>query len=201
MFKFTLIAGASALRLQGNATGNATASTLPYGQTDYGVAGGVAGHAETMDQANIWEKQRVAAVNGQQSGDAWRNTGLKAKWGQGQTPEMPKIAFAQSAAAGPDCSWVSHLNTTTDYGVAWGSTQHTVTMNWNDMKEKERRAAIDAQQASDVWRHSTPGPYGPYPNCNAEKENAAKVGNVPAPKSPERPDQAPHAPTAAFGKY
>merc|ERR1719329_1562185 len=38
MFKFALVATASAIKLIDNSTRNATAQTLPYGQTDYGVA-------------------------------------------------------------------------------------------------------------------------------------------------------------------
>ena len=33
-----------------------------------------------MDQANLWESQRVAAVNGQQSSDVWRGQGAKIPW-------------------------------------------------------------------------------------------------------------------------
>ena len=80
MYKFALVATASALSLNGNATGNATASTLPYGQTDYGVAAGVSQHAGTMDLANErWARQN-AGVSGQQESDTWRKTGLKTKW-------------------------------------------------------------------------------------------------------------------------
>ena len=250
MFKFALVAGASAMKLNGNTTANATHSTLPYGQTDYGVKAGESQHASTMAWANEKWAAQQAGVNGQASDDKWRNNGPKAAWGQAPDPQPPKIAFAQKNVTGnatysgdygvaagveehaitmgkaqeredirvkkikaqeqanaakngfaqlndPHCSWVSHLNTTTDYGVAVGSTYHTETMTWNEMKEKERQAAIKAQADSDVWRKSDPGPYAPFPNCNAEVENPSKVGNVPAPKSPERPDLAPQAPTAA----
>ena len=145
MFKFALVASASALKLNGNATGNATAQTLPYGQTDYGVKAGVDQHASTMAWANEKWAAQNAGVNGQQDSDKWRNTGPKAAWGQAADPQPPKIAFAQ-AQGGPSCNWVSGLNTTTDYGVAVGSTYHTETMNWNDMKEKERQAAVEAQR-------------------------------------------------------
>merc|ERR1712127_854128 len=107
--------------------------TLPYGQTDYGVAGGIAGHGETMDQANIWEKQRTAAVNGQQSSDAWRNTGPKAAWGQGQTPEMPKIAAQKQAL----------MEVPHDYGdPAAISAQHAYTMNWANEKWAAQQAGV-----------------------------------------------------------
>ena len=157
MYKFALVATASALSLNGNATGNATASTLPYGQTDYGVAGGVTYHSETMGLANErWARQN-AGVQGQAASDVWRNKGLKAAWGTAPDPQPPKIAFATanvtanatvvSAACitsfcnahsqDPHCSWVSHLNTTTDYGVSGGAWEHEHdTMKWNNMKEQ-----------------------------------------------------------------
>ena len=80
------------------------------------------------------------------------------------------LALVASASAvrihgGPTCSWVSKLDTSTDYGVAGGVAQHADTMNWNDRMETERKKTVTDQQASDVWRASTPGPYGPYPNC------------------------------------
>ena len=56
------------------------ATTLPYGQTDYGVAAGVSQHAGTMDLANErWARQN-AGVQGQQESDVWRGKGLKTKW-------------------------------------------------------------------------------------------------------------------------
>ena len=74
MYRFALVATASAITLNKNAT------TLPYGQTDYGVAAGVSQHAGTMDLANErWARQN-AGVQGQQESDVWRGKGLKTKW-------------------------------------------------------------------------------------------------------------------------
>merc|ERR1719276_201601 len=98
MFKFALVATASAIKLSDNSTRNATAQTLPYGQTDYGVAAGSAQHAGTMDWANEKWAAQNAGVQGQQSSDAWRNTGPKAAWGNAPDPQPPKIAFSQKNA-------------------------------------------------------------------------------------------------------
>jgi hypothetical protein len=101
---------------------------------DYGDEGQIsAQHKYTMDQAAVWEAQRVAAVNGQQSSDAWRNTGLKATWGQGQTPEMPKIAAQKQAL----------MEVPHDYGdPAAISAQHAYTMNWANEKWAAQQAGV-----------------------------------------------------------
>ena len=111
---------------------------------DYGDEGQIsAQHKYTMDQAAVWEAQRVAAVNGQQSSDAWRNTGLKAAWGQGQTPEMPKIAAQKQAL----------MEVPHDYGdPAAISAQHAWTMGLSNDIWAAQNAGVQGQAASDVWR-------------------------------------------------
>ena len=145
MFKFALVATAQAITLSGNSTGNATAQTLPYGQTDYGVAGGVTYHSETMGLANErWARQN-ADVQGQQASDVWRNTGSKAKWGQGQSPEVPKIAFSQKNATTLPYGQ-------TDYGVAGGVTYHGETMGLANERWARQNAGVNGQAADDAWR-------------------------------------------------
>jgi len=77
-----------------NATANTTKSTLPYGQTDYGVAGGVEQSKKNMGWADEINARQVAGVQGQQASDVWRATGTKAGWGMdnGPQPNPPKIA-------------------------------------------------------------------------------------------------------------
>ena len=151
MFKFAaIVATASAITLNGNSTRNATTNATRYGTTDFGVAEGEIQHGETIGKWSEREDIRVAGIKAQQRANDAKN----------------KLAQTE----GPVCSWVSHLNTTTDYGVGGGVHQHGETMNWNDMKEKERAAAVKAQQDSDVWRKSNPGPYPDFPNCAAQKK-------------------------------
>ena len=57
-----------------------SASTLPYGQTDYGVADGVKQSEKNMGWAGEINARQVAGVQGQQESDEWRKTGLKTKW-------------------------------------------------------------------------------------------------------------------------
>jgi hypothetical protein len=127
--------------------------TLPYGQTDYGVAGGIAYHSETMGLANErWARQN-AGVQGQQDSDVWRNKGLKAAWGQGQTPEVPKIAFAQKNTEPGSQHYGGHLPYgQTDYGAAEGASMHAATTEWNDKWLARQKAAIKEQSDSDKWR-------------------------------------------------
>merc|ERR1712086_799880 len=153
MYKFALVATASALSLNGNATGNATASTLPYGQTDYGVAGGVTYHSETMGLANErWARQN-AGVQGQQASDVWRNTGPKAAWGEAPNPQPPKIAFSQRETEPWSQRRDGHLPYgQTDYGVKAGSAQHEDTMDWANQKWAEQKANVNGQAEDDKWR-------------------------------------------------
>ena len=57
-----------------------SATTLPYGQTDYGVAAGSAQHADTMAWANEKWAAQQAGVKSQADSDVWRGKGLKTKW-------------------------------------------------------------------------------------------------------------------------
>jgi hypothetical protein len=57
---------------------------------DYGDEAAIsAQHKYTMDQANLWESQRVAAVNAQQSSDVWRGQGAKIAWESAVQLEKP----------------------------------------------------------------------------------------------------------------
>jgi len=87
-----------------------------------------------------------------------------AAWGQGIYPPEPN-RYAQQQD--PKCSWVSKLDTTTDYGVAGGSAQHEVTKGWYEMKEAERAGNVKAEQAA--WKPTNPGPHADYPNCAVQK--------------------------------
>ena len=153
MFKFALIATVSAVQL--------SKETLPYGQTDYGVAAGSTQHEGTMAWANARWAEQNAGVSGQQSGDVWRGQGLKAAWGDAPNPQLPKIAFSQKSTLPYG---------QTDYGVAGGVGMHAGTMDWANAREAERTAGVNGQQSSDVWRNTGPkAAWGDAPNPQLPK--------------------------------
>merc|ERR1712127_727452 len=115
------------------------------GQTDYGVKGGVDQHASTMAWANEKWAAQNAGVNGQQSSDAWRNTGPKAAWGQAADPQPPKIAFSQKNATTLPYGQ-------TDYGVAGGIAYHETTMGLANERWARQNAGVEGQEEEDKWR-------------------------------------------------